>query len=291
MRRSSEILEYLARTDTPNAVVLAPNAPPVSRSPGEIRVALNILMDAGDVYDTLQGFVMEAGLNTDGPLPPQGSFPLVVAGTGRFRVQYTTQRGSKAARISYIPFRPVALDDVVADTTIAQRLRDDVRPTDAGLIYVSGRDAPANAAIAYALIREWNDHARLVICTVERELTHLVAHANSIVIQSEVGADVPSFEQGIENALMFSPDVLYLGDPRPTDAMPGLADAAERPMRTIVTSVSAHPDRFLTIWRRAIGADNHDAAPTVHWHVRVTAPPAGPLQVTLHPLSSNEAHA
>lgn len=282
MKRAAEILEFLAKPETPNSVLIAPSAPPVTRAVGGgMDVALNILLDAGDVYDTIAALMAQAGHTSEETMRPAGTFPVVVPGVGRFRVQFSTQRGSKVARISFIPFITPTLESLVADANVVSRLYAIVESGDAGMMLVTGPDPSSNSALVYALIRRLNERKRLVVYVIERELTYLVSHAESIVIQAELGTDIATFEQGIEAAFVFSPDILFLGDLWPSDDVPGLRHAAGADLLTIVSSVSISAPPFHDAWTPGPGMAGAATRQYPQFSVQVTPQGGGRLDVTL----------
>ena len=255
MKRSAEIIAYLSKPDTARSVLLAPNAPPVTRTATGVEVVLNVVLDGGDIYDTLKALHIQAGGREDEPLRDSGAFSFAVPAIGRFRVHYATQRGTKVARIAVIPFNIPSLAECCADAADAQRLSTLIRSSRTGIIAVHGPHSAANNTLVYALLRDLNESQRLVIYAVERTLTYLIAHGESIVIQTELGADVASLEQGIVNALVFDPSVLFVGDVRPTDSVPSLTHAVGAGVLTIVSSVSIPGATLLQQYLPAAPAD------------------------------------
>ena len=68
-----------------------------------------------------------------------------------------------------------------------------------GLLTISGPRAASNAMLVYTLLKKVNETQRKIIFLLERKLTYLMSHADSIVIQAELADDVPSMSAGIEN--------------------------------------------------------------------------------------------
>ena len=97
MNRSQDIIAYLKQADTPNTILIAPNAPPVGRRPNEVEVALNMVLDAGDVYDTVKAFMNLGGVPEEALTKDSQTFSVPMDDVGRFRVSHATQRGSKVA--------------------------------------------------------------------------------------------------------------------------------------------------------------------------------------------------
>lgn len=238
MKRASEIIEFLSQPDAPRALLLAPNAPPVSRGLHGIEVAMNIVLDGGDIYDTLSALLVQAGGREDKPLRDSGSFSFAVPSVGRFRVHYATQRGTKVARIEVIPFNIPTVAECCEDPEVGNAAAALVASGRPGMLAVTGPHAASNSMLVYALLRSVNESQRAVVYAVERTLSYLIAHGESIVIQTELGADLASLEQGISNALLFDPSILFVGDVRPADALPSLTHAIGSGVMSIASSVS-----------------------------------------------------
>lgn len=238
MNRSKEIIEYLKQEGTPNTVLIAPNAPPVGRRPKEVEVALNMVLDAGDVYDTIRAFMDLAGIPEDELLSDSRTFAVPMDDVGRLRVSFTTQRGSKVATITLVPFILPPMEDMFANPEAAQDYVKLVCSNRGGLLAVTGTNTVANSTFAYAMIREANQSRRMVIYTIERALTCLLAHSESITIQSEIGSDMASINAGLENAEKFTPDLIYVEDVRPSDDITALTHAVGAGVTSIASSIS-----------------------------------------------------
>ena len=238
MNRSQDIIAYLKQADTPNTILIAPNAPPVGRRPNEVEVALNMVLDAGDVYDTVKAFMNLGGVPEEALTKDSQTFSVPMDDVGRFRVSHATQRGSKVATITLVPFKLAPMEAIFVDVGEAREYVKLVCSRRGGLLAVSGTNTVANSTFACALIREANQSNRMVIYTIERALTYLIAHSESITIQTEVGSDTQSINAGLAESENFSPDLIYVEDVRLTDEMDGLTHAVGAGVTTIASSIS-----------------------------------------------------
>jgi twitching motility protein PilT len=242
MNRASEIIDYLSNPRTPDMLIVAPKAPPVSRSLGEVTVAIPSVFDAQDVSDTLGAFRTRAlASSSDSAMGMTGSFSFGIRDVGRFRVNYATQRGSRILSILRIPHAIPAITSLCEDQTMQERAMSLLRKGGPGLLMICGPNAISNALFAYALIDRVNQSFRKVLYVVERALTFLVKHENSIVIQCESNADVKSMEEGVSVASLFEPDIMYVGDVKPADDLPGVVRAVENGILVILSSVMLNP--------------------------------------------------
>jgi twitching motility protein PilT len=178
-------------------------------------------------------------------MPPSGSFSFGVPEVGRFRVSYLTQRGSKAFRVIRVPFRVPSPSEACEDADCMRRLTDAILSRQPGILAITGTSVIANSKLAYSLLRVANEKIRTVVFVVERSLTFLIAHGNSLVVQCELGNDVPTLEAGIRSAFLLEPDILFVGDIWPGDEMPSLTRAVEAGVFTLLSSVAMSGEEML----------------------------------------------
>jgi len=288
MNQTAAILDYLAKCETPCVVLLAPNAPPVRRTERGVEVALNAVLDAASVADTLDGL---AAKTDKGKLDfdENGTFCFGVPDVGRIRVSYATQRGSRIVSVANIPFRVPRLDDVCDDSSAANRLVKIVSSGQMGMLAVTGPSLLSNSMLVYALLQEVNQTKRSIIYILERRLTYLMAHADSIVIQSELGRDVKSLQEGLESASLFDPDTIFAGDIRLTDDLPGLRHAVASSIFAVVSSVSVTAEALFDRFCPKPGEGGVAARLYSRSKVNVLPAPGGKLSVTLVDMSPKNA--
>ena len=210
MNRSQEILDYLAANPLHRTVVLAPNAPPVAHSAGEVSIILNVVLSASDVVDTLMWF---KGLTSRRDLgnPTAGTFSFGVRNVGRIRVLYLTQRGSKVVMVTRIPYDIPSLESVCVNAAAASKVTAAATAASGGIIAVSGPDREVDSTFVYGVLDELNRTQRQIIGVVEVSLSYLMSHRNSVVVQCDVGSDVETLQEGIASVLELDPKVLYVG--------------------------------------------------------------------------------
>ncbi|MGQ9663249.1 MAG: ATPase, T2SS/T4P/T4SS family, partial [Kiritimatiellia bacterium] len=214
MNRANEIITYLSKSQDSQLIVIAPNAPPIDRTPAGIKIALNQVLDASDVNDTLIALTSRTSSGGAATLGNRGTFSFGIRGVGQFRVTYFSQRGSRIVIIYRLAVTIPSLETVVQDPQLVQMLESRVRSTEGGLLIINGPHPTSNSTLAYSLLQQVNRTERRLIYCIERALTHILNHDNSVVIQSELGIDVCGFEDAIHTALILAPDVLFVGDLR-----------------------------------------------------------------------------
>jgi twitching motility protein PilT len=238
MNRAQDVLDYLSNAGDSAVMILAPKAPPVIRTSAGLDLALRVVMDATDVVDTLRGLQGMAPNPDSLSGADAGAFSFGVRGVGRVRVVHVSQRGSKVLRVSRVSFTIPDAEVICPDPVVRGGLLESLRSAKGGLILVHGPSPMHNALVTYAFLHKINASMRRVIYIIERALTYLMAHEESIVIQSELGTDVKSFAEGIGSALLVEPDLLFLGDVRSDDDLRGFIDVAREGAMTIVSGVT-----------------------------------------------------
>lgn len=251
MDYSKEILNYLTQTDGLGNIVIAPQAPPINKRGQDIRVALNMVLSAQDVNDTIAALRNQASATEAvAPLGVSGVFSFGIRGMGRFRVSYAKQRGSRIASIVRIP-STIPDPESLSNTPAAMAALSEALQASAqgGILAVFGRSAIDNSILVYSLLHKINATERKVIYILERSLTFLMGHENSIVIQMEMNTDVQSMEEGVQKAFLFQPDIMYVGEIRPTDELPSLVHTAESGVTTVISSVASDEIMLLSRFR------------------------------------------
>jgi len=238
MNRSTDILEFLCSTDDITTVVVTPNAPPIVRRPIGVDVALSTVLDAADVQETLMAFRAQAPRGKNEGLERSGAFSFGIRKMGRFRVTHATQRSTKVFAITRIPSTIPDIAAICDDGDALEGIAAALNSPGPGVLAVYGPNATSNSLLIYSVLQKVNHEARKIIYVLERALTFLMAHDNSIVVQREIETDVDTFEEGVRNALAFAPDILFLGDVLPDDDIPSAAHAVESGILTILSSVT-----------------------------------------------------
>lgn len=236
MNRWAEVIRLLVEDKELCELVIAPNAPPVSPRTGGRRIVGSQVFSAADVSETLMG----AATHTSqvGELGQAGVLCMGMRDVGRIRISFFTQRGSRVLRIVRVPFDVPTIDAVCAEPLQARELVQAIGARRYKAILIYGPTHMINSQLIYALLGELNATHRVVIFIIERILSFLLAHDNSIVIQVEVPTDAPSLEAAILHASLFEADVVHLGDVRVTDDLPSLPQLINAGTCTIMTTVS-----------------------------------------------------
>jgi twitching motility protein PilT len=108
-----------------------------------------------------------------------------------------------------------------------------------GLVIVSGATGSGKSTTLAALIQEINTRDRRHIVTLEAPIEYSFVPRQAFIRQREVGRDVPSFQQGLYDALREDPDVLVVGELRDPETMRLTLNAAETGHLVLTTLHSA----------------------------------------------------
>lgn len=254
MNRASEIIVYLTEAKDSEILIIAPMAPPVDRTPRGLRVALHQILDASDVSDTLAALHSRSHSTVDLTTSESGTFSFGLKDVGRFRVNFMTQRGSKVVSIIRVPVRMPDIGTICSNSELIAALLNIVKNGNGKGLCILGPNRLRNSALAYGLLQELNHSERRVIYCLERTLSCLMHHDSSIVIQSELGIDVSSMREGVDEALLFSPDIMYIGDIRDAEETATALHAMERGVMTLFSTTAVDTKVLAHRWQ-ALPAD------------------------------------
>jgi hypothetical protein len=300
LKAIKRILEYLVHDSYEGPLIIAPGAPPVCRTPDGMHVAADVILTAQDVIDTLiclKSLEPIASLSAVESLSPQtlgvspdwaakasglkesDSFSFGIMEVGRFRVDFLTQRGSKIVSIARIPLEIPDLGTLCLNAETAHDIADRVMGARSGILAVWGPSIVSSGIFVYSLLRAINEAGRKVIYILERSLTFLMNHNNSIVIQSEIDTDAGSFETGLRGAYPFGPNIIFLGDIWPGEEIPSLQSAETKGAVAIVSSSSMTGTQLLSQYGVTDEVDADDGPGILRAAIRVA--PEGTDAVTI----------
>ena len=96
-----------------------------------------------------------------------------------------------------------------------------------GFILFTGPTGSGKTTSLASLLNHINETSDRHILTIEDPIEYLFQHKNGIIHQREVGADVPSFIEGIRRGMRQDPDVILVGEMRDLETMRAAVTAAE----------------------------------------------------------------
>mgnify|MGYP001627588952 CR=1 FL=1 len=149
-------------------------------------------------------------------------FGFAFSDKARFRVSCFKQKGNYGMVLRQIPNKLLSLQDIGLPPSIKDLL---FRPR--GLILVTGPTGSGKSTTLASMINIINIERDCHIITVEDPVEFYHEHKKSLVIQREIGVDVPSFAEALRRALRQDPDVILVGEMRDLETMEAAVTAAE----------------------------------------------------------------
>ena len=140
----------------------------------------------------------------------------------RFRVSAFRQKGFLGAVLRQIPNKMLTFEQIGLPPSIKDLL---YRPR--GLILVTGPTGSGKSSTLASLLNIINEERACHIITVEDPIEFYHKHKKSIVIQREIGADVPTFAEALRRALRQDPDIIMVGELRDLETIEAAVSAAE----------------------------------------------------------------
>ncbi len=140
----------------------------------------------------------------------------------RFRVSVLKQKGSVGMVLRMIPNDLMTLESIGLPPSVKDLL---FRPR--GLVLVTGPTGSGKSTTLASMINIINEERDCHIITVEDPVEFYHDHKKSLIIQREIGVDVPSFEEALKRALRQDPDVILVGEMRDLETIEAAVTAAE----------------------------------------------------------------
>lgn len=215
MNYATQILSYLTTATPFSEIILAPSAPPVDRTDKGLHVVLNVVLTPQDIREALTTFRSHSpALGSVSP-GRSGAFSFGLQNLGRFKVSYFTQRGTIVVTVRRVAMDIANLETLVDSRPVIAQLDALMAERGSGIVLVTGPSANHNSLFSYALLQRICRTQDRVIYTMERTLSYLLRHDQSLVLQCELESDIASFEEGFQQAISLQPDIMYVRDARP----------------------------------------------------------------------------
>ena len=140
----------------------------------------------------------------------------------RFRVSCFKQKGSIGIVLRQIPNDLMTLEQIGLPAAVKDLL---FKPR--GLVLITGPTGSGKSTTLASMIDIINKERACHIITVEDPIEFYHNHKRSVVIQREIGVDVPSFSEALRRALRQDPDVIMVGEMRDLETIEAAVTAAE----------------------------------------------------------------
>ena len=200
---------------------LAVGKPPTIRLHGGLRELQTKTLEAEDTMALMKSITPER-VQQEFEESGSGDFAFAYGDAARFRVAIFKQRGVCSMVLRQIPNKLLTFEQIGLPTMAESICR---RPR--GLFLVTGPTGSGKSTTLAAMINFINENFDRHIITMEDPVEFFHPHKKSIVVQREVGVDVPSFAEAIRRALRQDPDVIMVGEMRDTTTIGAAVQAAE----------------------------------------------------------------
>src|SRR6478735_8011755 len=187
---------------------LAVGKPPSLRLHGRIRELQTKPLEAEDTMALMKSITPER-IQQEFEEEGSGDFGFAYGEEARFRVSVFKQKGVASLVLRKIPNKILSLEQIGLPKMAEQICR---RPR--GIFLVTGPTGSGKTTTLAAMINYINENFDRHIITMEDPIEYYHKHKKSIVVQREIGVDVPSFSEALRRALRQDPDVMLVGEMR-----------------------------------------------------------------------------
>src|SRR5687767_13670040 len=200
---------------------LAVGKPPTLRLSGHMRELQTKVLEPEDTVALMKSITPER-IQQEFEETGSGDFGFAYGEAARFRVAIFKQKGCASLVLRRIPNSIMTFDQIGLPKMAEQICR---RPR--GIFLVTGPTGSGKTTTLACMINWINEQFDRHIITMEDPIEYYHPHKKSIVVQREIGVDVPSFPEALRRALRQDPDVMLVGEMRDLDTISSAITAAE----------------------------------------------------------------
>src|SRR3954468_20224760 len=200
---------------------LAVGRPPTLRLHGRLRELQTKVLEPEDTVSLMKSITPER-IQQEYEETGSGDFGFAYGEEARFRVAIFKQKGYCSLVLRRIP-NPILTFEQIGLPKMAEQICR--RPR--GIFLVTGPTGSGKTTTLAAMINWINENYDKHIITMEEPIEYYHPHKKSIVVQREVGTDVPSFSEALRRALRQDPDVMLVGEMRDLVTISSAITAAE----------------------------------------------------------------
>ena len=187
---------------------LAVGKPPVLRLHGNMRELQTKVLEPEDTVALMKSITPER-IQQEYEEQGSGDFGFAYGAEARFRVAIFKQKGNCSLVLRRIPNKLLTFEEIGLPEMARQICR---RPR--GMFLVTGPTGSGKTTTLACMINYINENFDKHIITMEDPIEYYQPHKKSVVVQREIGVDVPSFSEGLRRALRQDPDVMLVGEMR-----------------------------------------------------------------------------
>src|SRR3982750_3622474 len=200
---------------------LAVGKPPTLRRRGHMRELQTKVREPEDTMSLMKSITPER-IQQEFEESGAGDFGFAYGEAARFRVAIFKQKGCCSMVLRQIPNKLLTFEQIGLPRMAEQICR---RPR--GIFLVTGPTGSGKSTTLASMINYINEKFHRQNITMEDPIEFYHYHKKSIVVQREVGVDVPSFSEAIRRALRQDPDVMLVGEMRDLATIGAAITAAE----------------------------------------------------------------
>src|SRR5688572_23847977 len=200
---------------------LATGKPPTLRLHGHLRELQTKVLDPEDTMALMKSITPER-IQQEYEETGSGDFGFAYGEEARFRVAIFKQKGNCSLVLRKIPNKILTFQQIGLPAMAEQICR---RPR--GIFLVTGPTGSGKTTTLATMIDYINTNFDRHIITMEDPIEYYHKHKKSIVVQREIGVDVPNFSEAIRRALRQDPDVMMVGEMRDLATISSAITAAE----------------------------------------------------------------
>jgi twitching motility protein PilT len=200
---------------------LAVGKPPTLRMHGHLRELQTKVLEPEDTISLMKSITPER-IQQEYEEEGSGDFGFAYGDEARFRVAIFKQKGFCSLVLRRIPNTIMTFEQIGLPAMAEQICR---RPR--GIFLVTGPTGSGKTTTLACMINYINENFDRHIITMEDPIEYYHPHKKSIVVQREIGVDVPNFAESLRRALRQDPDVMLVGEMRDLATISAAITAAE----------------------------------------------------------------
>jgi twitching motility protein PilT len=200
---------------------LAVGKPPTLRMHGHLRELQTKVLEPEDTVALMKSITPER-IQQEYEETGSGDYGFAYGDEARFRVAIFKQKGYCSLVLRKIPNKILTFEQIGLPKMAEQICR---RPR--GLFLVTGPTGSGKTTTLACMINFINENFDRHIITMEDPIEYYHPHKKSVVVQREVGVDVPNFSEALRRALRQDPDCMLVGEMRDLATISSAITAAE----------------------------------------------------------------